>query len=278
MFSFNINSIIILLVVFLSVVFMHDSLFAGTLSDFEKDIKKDDHKEKKSGDDSSLFDEMNELVIDVVSEDGDSDSSTHAVSADREMGLFSAGGMLSLERIEPKGRLDPEGDTIRPRKTGEALIPFFRFDFAYQDVEYDVSAWDYRFEGGYGPISAQFRWTSYDEKDPVDNLEVSEYHLMYRMSFSSQMEVDIGIGGMTVRGENENHGFSIAIPVLYHPSDYFGFEFRPVWSSVNETDIQDFDFSVLIGWRYVSFKAGYRWVRSPNVSLDGPQIGAAIRW
>jgi hypothetical protein len=173
---------------------------------------------------------------------------------------------------------DARGKGVRPRREGEALIPVLRLDVTYQHAESDITAWDYRFEAGYGPLGFQMRRTVYDEKVPAASLEVIEYHALYRMSAGSKLEVDLGAGAMILNGFQDNNGYSVTVPILYHPTNFYGFEFRPVWSSINENDIQDFDLAVLFGWRYASIKAGYRWLRSPHQSLDGPEFGIALRW
>ncbi len=255
---------------------------SGTLNDFETDAagreknksKKEKEKEKTDSADAG------DMCLDAV---GDEICSSLCASSFIEDfiknagGAISQGGSNSLDRINPGGLAAQEYPGI-VRKRGEALIPFLRADAAYQEVESDVTAWDYRFELGYGSLGFQFRYTAYNEKEPPDALRVSEYHVLYRMSATPRFEIDLGVGGMFLSGNQENSGFSVTVPVLYHPTDFYGFEFRPVWSSINENDIQDFDLAVLFGWRYASIKAGYRWLRSPHQSLDGPEIGIALRW
>ena len=184
---------------------------------------------------------------------------------------------LAADRVDPDGLAAQEDERI-VRKHGEALVPFLRLDTMYQEVETDVTARDYLIIVGYGAVGFQVRSTVYEEKEPPDKLRLAEYHALYRMSLGNHVEIDLGAGAMVLKGIQENSGFSVTVPVLIHPSDHYGFEFRPVWSSINENDIQDFDVAVLFGWRYVSVKAGYRWVRSPHQSLDGPEMGVSLRW
>jgi hypothetical protein len=42
--------------------------------------------------------------------------------------------------------------------------------------------------------------------------------------------------------------------------------------------VSDYDLAALLGWRYVSLKAGYRWVSSPRESLNGPYAGLSLRF
>lgn len=271
-------SVFLALLVFL----MPISVVGGALDDFEGDAAKSDRDEGGTNRSSSKTDNgsshsgsassgvIDEMVGDIASD----------VFAPLFSGFFAGitqGGKNSWVRVETPGLLS-KARGVTPRQHGEALIPFARFDVTYQDVESDVTAWDYRLEVGYGPLGFQVRRTLYDERSPVASLEALQYHALYRMSFGSDLEVDIGAGALILEGNEENSGFSITVPVLYHASDLYGFEFRPVWSTINENDIQDFDLSVLFGRQYASIRLGYRWFRSPNQSLDGPAVGVSLRW
>ena len=190
--------------------------------------------------------------------------------------VLAEGGSQSWERIG----VDETGVKVGTgsRECGDALLPSLRLDALYQNVEGDVSATDVRFELGYGPLGGQVRRTVYDEKDPLASMEVMQYYFLYRMSAGDHWEIDLGLGGMALSGLQQNSGISAAVPVLYHPSENFGIEVRPAWSSINENSIQDLDVAVVLGMRYVSIKAGYRSMRSPHQSLRGPEIGLAMRW
>lgn len=248
--------------------------FAGTLSDFEKQST-----EKRSTDRSSSKDWSN------ASQETDSldeaagqciGSCLAAVLAPLFSGMAVAGS-LSMSRIDTSTP-SSEAKKVPTRLSGEALIPFFRFDLSYQDVKPDVSAWDYRIEAGYGSVGFQARRSVYTERNPRDTLETRQYHALYRMSLDKTLEIDGGLGVLEVRGQEDNTGLSITVPVLYHPSEHYGLELRPAWSSINANTISDIDLALVLGLRYASLRVGYRLVRSRDVSLDGPYTGVALRW
>lgn len=261
---------------------------AGTLDDFERDATKrdraaaNDKKSKKTsdGDDHDAASDAADACLSDLGSDCLSDLCASGFPGKALTELFggiAAGGRLSRERIEPDSSgAQKDGSIVR--KSGEALIPFLRVDVLYQEVERDVTATDLTVLAGYGPIGVQMRRTVFSEEVPDDRLRVAEYHVLYRMSAGRTFEVDLGAGAMVLDGKAENSGFSLTLPLLWHPKDFFGIEFRPLWSTINENDIQDHDLSVLLGWRYCSLRAGYRWVRSPSESLDGPHIGVSMRW
>lgn len=257
--------------------------FAGKLGDFERSATEerggaDKRSQSQSGREqkgsSSCFDPIVSDVGSVVVSD------TVAPAANSCFGgLFVAmgeGGANSTKRIDPV-EVRP-GERIDARKEGEALIPFLRVDLAYQNVESDVIARDVRAEAGYGAVGFQLRRTVYEEENPPDRLETLQYYLLYRMSFGSFVEVDAGIGSLLLTGKEKNSGLSLTIPVIFHPTDYFGVEFRPAWSTINDNSIHDLDAGVLFGGRYASLRAGYRWFKSGRESLDGPYAGVALRW
>jgi hypothetical protein len=190
--------------------------------------------------------------------------------------MISNGSSASQERVRPdRGHDIAEG--LKSREPGEALIPFFRLDANYQDVESDVYAFDWRIEGGYGPLGIQFRQTDYREENPPDNLRVRQIHGLGRLSFGNRIEIDLGLGASFIEGNNKYSGISLTIPILIYPKEFIGFEFRPSWASINEYSINDYDLGILLNRRYVSLRIGYRWVQSANESLNGLYGGLSFR-
>lgn len=167
---------------------------------------------------------------------------------------------------------------VAPRRPGEALIPFARLDAAHQFVAGDVSALDIRAEAGYAMAAVQVRRTDYREKEPKDDLATTGVHVLYRMSFGDHFEMDIGLGALVLQRGGSRSGFSFTLPFLVHPSDHYGIEFRPAWSDVGGSTIEDYDVAFLGGWRHLSARAGYRWVRGGFGRLDGPEFGVSVRW
>lgn len=179
---------------------------------------------------------------------------------------------------EDDGTRDGEAIEVGPRRPGEALIPFARLDMGYQFVESGVSALDIRAEAGYAMAAVQVRRTDYREREPKDDLATTAIHALYRMSFGNSFEMDIGLGALVLQRDGSRSGFSFTLPFLIHPSDHFGIEFRPAWSDLGGSTIQDYDVAILGGWRHVSARAGYRWVRAGIAHLDGPEVGVSVRW
>lgn len=241
---------------------------AGKLDDFE-----DSATQPGKSEDEHDHDRSHKSYRDTYDEDDE------AALALLLVALPLYGGWQSWERVRP-GEPDSKseyGDLPR-RRAGEAVLPFVRADAAYQLVESDVDAWDVRAEVGFGPFAVQGRETHYDEAKPDDDLDLVQAHFLWRMTVVQQLEIDAGIGGVVVDGEETNSGVSGTLPILIHPWDFLGLELRPSWGSVNDNTISDYDLSLLAGWRFISARAGYRWTKSGGSSLNGPIFGLSARW
>lgn len=253
-------------------------VFAGTLSDFEYDaIKKNEGPAEKGNTDSNSKASGNEGVAEGIAK-GFAEGFGEGIGnilVGGVVSIFAYGGGASLARVEGNGY---EKYETQPRREGEALIPFARVDVGYQDVKSDVTAADLCAEIGYAPFGIHVRQTRYWEDGPKDNLTATQIQGLYRMSIGSKAELDLGIGSLYLEGDESNSGASFTVPVLIHPSDFFGFEFRPVWSSINGNTINDYDAALLLGWRFASLRISYRWFMTDHESLNGPQIGIAMRW
>lgn len=52
------------------------------------------------------------------------------------------------------------------------------------------------FEAGFGPVGMHARHTIHDEENPDDELELINWHLLYRMSLGPYVEIDLGVGAL----------------------------------------------------------------------------------
>lgn len=222
------------------------------LDAFETDVAKPDapHEQSSTDDDGSL---VGHLFADLV-----------AVS-------LGYGGEASLARINPD-LTDLDFDDTFVRETGEPLIPFLRLDADRQRISPDLDAWNYSVEAGFGPAALRFRQQRFNETNPEDRLDLYEGEFLYRMSFGVHVELDLGAGMIALDGNDYERRGVVTMPLLIHASEAVGLEFRPVLGE----DLKVYDVAVLFGFRYVEWKAGWRWTRSPLESLDGPYFGIAL--
>jgi hypothetical protein len=241
---------------------------AGTLEKFEEDATKDRSKDDsgrdrrasaRDGEDSHPWDGF-------VGEFG---SSLIA-------GLVLAPADASWARISGDADHLAELD-LEARELGDPLVPFVRLDFAYQEVQSDVEALDYRAQVGYGPFALELNQTRYEETDPSSRLDFYRLWGLYRLSYSERIEVDLGAGGLILDGNDRSSGLSLTMPVLVRPYDWLLVEFRPIWSTIHGSDIDEYEAGLLFNWESLALKVGYRWTHSPNMSLDGPFFGLSIR-
>jgi len=238
-------------------LFVNQAAFAEKLQDFEQDLVKEADKETSP----PVYDDEED------EEENDWFWEKLAILS------FLAGGIYSWERVHPDSITIA---SVKSRKSGEPLIPFLRLDLNYQNVESDVEALDSRLEAGYGPFGVQARITHYNEQEPEDELDIQQFHLLYRMSFGNHVEIDLGAGGATVHGENQNIGFSLTTPLLIHPTEHVGLEFRPAWATIRGNPLSDYDVGIVVNVSHVAVRGGYRWMQSEHESLNGAYVGLSV--
>ena len=176
-----------------------------------------------------------------------------------------------------------------PHRLGEPVLPFARFDGGHQTVETNVEARDYYAQVGYEMIGLDVRHTRFTETNPSDHLDLYRIHGLLRLGGAfgsgtlgqgaqSFWEVDVGLGYVQLAGNNRQGAFSFTLPILLYPSKHWGLEFRPAWATINDSTLQDYDLSAHFLLKYVGLKVGYRWLKSPNMDLSGPYVGAVTRF
>lgn len=181
------------------------------------------------------------------------------------------GGASSLARIDEDHAIEDTDENFT-RRAGEPLIPFLRLDADRQWIEPGLDAWNVAAEVGYGPIALRGRMQRYEEDEPDAELDLYETALLYRMSFGRHVEIDLGGGAVLLDGAaNEARGtFTPALRIYPRPG--FGLEFR----STLAQRLEIYDVALLAGPHFLGVKAGWRWTRSPDESLDGPYAGIAV--
>jgi len=167
---------------------------------------------------------------------------------------------------------------VMPREAGAPQIPIIRLEGIYQGVESDVDAFDWRVEGGYGPLALEYRRTHYNEEDPSDELDVTQVFGLLRLWFGGEVEVDVGLGTVSIKGEEDNSAMAFTLPISYRPVEWCGVEFRPVWATLNGNETRDYDVGLSLGARYVCLRGGYRWMQSGAASLNGPYVGVSVQF
>jgi len=146
------------------------------------------------------------------------------------------------------------------------------------DVNSDISALDDCLEFGYGPYAFKCRNTRFEEKNPSDNLDLTQYYFLLRMSVTRSREFGIGIGALNMRGNEDNSGFSLTFPIKIYPNQSFGIQFAPAYGWINGNSINDNDLALVFTKGYGSFKLGYSSVEANGKDLDGSYIGFALHY
>jgi hypothetical protein len=201
--------------------------------------------------------------------------------------MLILGGEYSWLRVAP----DTPPGMVKPREPGEALLVKARLDLSQQRVSNAVDALDGRIEAGYGPWAVQGRLTRYREDEPGgvrDRLEVRQAHFLYRIAAGDYAELGVGYGRLQIvdarrpLGEGARTGDSATLPLLIHPSPYWGLEYRPTWAKVDGKTVRDQEIALSLGLPYLSLRVGYRRFESGvgqgGERLSGPFIGFSLRY
>lgn len=249
---------------------------AGDLDAFEKDATRD--RRDKSSTHSHTFDDDDDDHHHSFFDDDDDHEWFFAEFIMHLIGLpMVYGGGSSLARVSPNSNFD-SGFEVDLREAGDPLIPMLRVDVDVQDPGNNLDAYNIRGSAGYGPIGIEVAVDHFEEDDTDDTLKLIGWHILYRMSYGSQVEIDMGFGSLTVDGDDSNSGFSFSLPVTVYPREHIGVEFNPAWASINGTTVRRYELAVYLSRDYVALKGGYRWTESPNESLDGPFVGLSFRY
>ena len=169
-------------------------------------------------------------------------------------------------------------------EVGTAGLPYLRCDYRWQYVNSDLDANDFLLEAGYQYAALYARFTRYEDRAANEDLDIKQYYGLLRMGgsddffFSGSFQVGLGAGGYVIKGDREQSGLALTVPILVYPSDYFGIEFRPAWASINEKTVSDYDISVSAGQRFIQLRTGYRWlwVQGEGHWLNGPYAGVSL--
>lgn len=188
-----------------------------------------------------------------------------------------AGGADAWIRTSAKLSLAPPPEVV-PREWGESTVPLARVEVGFQSLEGDVTARDVQGEIGFGPFAFQARKTYFEEKSPATTLDLTQWHILYRMTATRHFELDLGFGNGILKGINHNSGFSFSLPVRIQTTRWLGFEFRPSWTSFGENSVGDYDLRVSLSKGLLALDAGYRWTRAGTEQLKGPRFGIGTRF
>lgn len=197
---------------------------------------------------------------------------------------LSYGGEVSdrrvADRVEWKNvETNSEGFTdINQRQVGELLIPQYRFDMNYQVANAGITAWDTRFEYGWGRFGVQLRYTRLKEEDEPVTLAFSQVHGLYRLSFGNYVGINLGIGIAQLSGNNRARSLSLTFPVYFHFSKSFGLEIKPTLVFFDNAEILDLDYSVIFSRNTLSVMLGYRELVKTGLDITGPYLGVTYHY
>jgi len=247
---------------------------SGALDDFESDATK-----KRSSDSSSNT--AHRTSSSKSDKDDDCDSITGCLLGAIFEGTFrfvlyvaAEGGRLSTDRMQPY----PRREGVIPRNKGDILLPLFRFDTHIQSASKGVIGKDLRAEFGNGPFAFQIRRSLYQESNPSDEMTLTQWHALYRMSLGNSINLNLGLGHSQLKGNAENSAVSFTFPLYVQASKRFSWEIKPSLSNFNGSGVWDFDMAGLLTEKNYSLMLGIRRLSSLAQSISGPYLGFSFHY
>ena len=90
--------------------------------------------------------------------------------------------------------------------------------------------------------------------------------------------MDLGAGFVFLDREHWHRGPLLTLPVLIHPNEYFGLEFRPSVGDVAGDNFEEYDVSVYVSYRLAAMRLGYRWLYGVEEKFSGTEFGLPLRF
>lgn len=159
-------------------------------------------------------------------------------------------------------------------RSGNALLPFVRFDGDYVDVESDVASRHYALAAGYGAWAVTLEQHELWEDDPDDILRFQTVMGLYRMSFGRSFALGLGLGQTRISGDDDDRGFAMSISMMGRINHQLQWEFTPAWHHHFAQTREALDLGLL--WhtnQALGLKLGYRSQQVQSESLRGPYLG-----
>lgn len=233
------------------------SLFAGSLDDFEKEIRKKPEYETENRKSSrSSGDCMSEACGSITGE--------------------ICGSILSSAIDETcKSTSDNSTDSLLTpdHKPGDFLLPYFRVDSNYSYINKNLYSINNRVEGGYGLFAGSLEFNIYNELNPRDELYQFSFLVLTRFKLIDTLEISPSFGYHSLTGNNITEGFKIGTVIRISPIDNIGVEFRPHTIISQYESIFDFDSSIHWSFRSFGITLGYKYFGNSNTNMYGFYTG-----
>jgi hypothetical protein len=257
------------IIFFVCFVCISQTLIAGELKEFEKDIlssQNDKNENKRRTNNScnncsggSIGGEFFDALFGHIVEDIITGTSRAIVE----------GAITSNQRISG-GNVD---NGLDERLPGDLLIPFYKLNMNIQHVSSRIDAFDIKMEVGMGQAGVEGRATKYWDDAANEELEFYQIQYLHRMSFGDKVAINLGIGSGRLSGIDTYRGMVFSMPIIFHNSKSIGLEIRPSFFDADGQTISEWDTSILYTHRKMAFRFGHRSLKSTNVTIDGFYIG-----
>lgn len=277
-------------------------VFGGesTLRGFERDVTRasapHDHNTDHD-DDSNEEDSGGSFLSDFIwgmlglggssDDESDSDAGTAMQASPPPSAQHTSVEVPEPVEVSEKVETPPEAETpvveAPPNQPyvwqpGSGFTPRLRADYGLMRVSSRIGATIVNVEGGDDHMGFWVRDTLFEERDPDATLRVQNYFLLFRVAGNGGPELNLGLGGTKVSGEDENSGIAYVARLRAKSQEGWVFEGRHSGASINGNDLSDSEIGASLERPYVALTGGYRWLKSPHMLLDGPFVGISVRY
>ena len=245
-------------------------LYAGKLDNFENEATKKEDTAKEDSEVSPSKRSQDNTMNRISSRMSECDSCIGCA--------FELIFQLAFEALYQGGQYSWDQRLYNGSIIGTPILPTISLDTDYQHVDSDLYSINNRVEIGFGPFGFQYKELRYFEKEPKDQLKIYQFNYLHRMSDGKFIRVDLGLGSLTLEGNEKNTGFSLLAPIYVFLPKRWSLFLRPNWGWIHTNTLQDYKLGFLFSQDYYSFQAGYRFVKSGEETLNGPFCGFNLHY
>lgn len=258
---------------------------SGTLDDFETDATKDRSSQQSNGsvkqtdntEDNDDCDSIAECIIDGMLRiffDAlfSGLSSIDSAEDSQNTVTYPTPSYVSENEQDTEGfnsREDSEyiNRSLRPKHTVQLGISALQANDGVNAYAYHFTINDNR------SLELMFHRTVFREKDPADEMSLSNVTLGMRLPIAHSLDLGAGVGLYTLSGNQSTNGLSFHLPINFYLNKKTDVQLWPTLINFNGTSVLDFDAALNWRYKYTGLRLGVRSLNSPHEKLSGPYIG-----
>lgn len=246
---------------------------AGAVADLEREATKEESSDSGGSSSNSSSSRSYRSYDDDDEDDTSEADAAFALLYVVGYGIaaLAAGGSLSADRYnasEPMMMSDGSSDpSTMFRRPYDPILPMFKASTFAMKGSHSTDVVGFQLEAGVGPLGISH--TQHSFKDKTDTLDYSATMFHYRMSGSNDVSIDLAFGGAELDGENKTKGKVFAIPVRLRLNEHVHFEYYPMISRFNDSELRDHKISLNFQKDFYGVSVGMRSFSAGDTSISG---------